>query len=195
MCLRNTLQTYGIIAKTFHWLMALLIITLLAVGFIMADMENSPDRFKLIGLHKEIGIIVLGLVVLRLGWKILDVSPLLPDIGRLAQFGAKAVHSMLYALMFAMPLTGWLMSSAAGFPISMFGWFVMPNLIDPDKEFGKYMRELHGVFAWTLIGLIVLHLGAALIHHFYYRDNILRRMLPNFRGKYNVENSDTNISN
>ncbi len=179
MCLKNTADSYGIAAKTFHWLMAVLIITLIVVGLIMSDMENSPDKFKLIGLHKEVGIIVLALAVLRLGWKVLDVSPSLPDsIGKMAQLAAKLVHLALYFFMFAMPLTGWLMSSAAGFPVSMFGWFTLPNLIAPDKVFGKYMRELHELFAWGLIGLIVLHLLAALFHHFYYKDNVLKRMLP-----------------
>lgn len=193
MCLKNTLQTYGVIAKIFHWLMAVLIIVLLAVGLIMADMENSPDKFKLIGLHKEIGIVVLFLASLRLGWKVLDVSPLLPEsIGKIAQLGAKAAHFGLYTLMFAMPITGWLMSSAAGFPVSMFGLFIMPNLIAPDKAFGKDMNELHETLAWVLMGLIALHVMAALLHHFYYKDNILRRMLPNFRGKSDVKNSDIN---
>ncbi len=187
MCLRNSQQSYGIIAKSFHWLMAILIIGLLAVGLIMADMENSPDKFKLIGLHKEFGLVVLFLACARLGWKILDVSPLLPDnLGKFAKLGAKTAHCLLYILMFAMPLTGWLMSSAAGFPVSMFGLFLMPNLIAPDKQFGHDMGEVHENLAWVLIVLITLHVLAALLHHFYYKDNILRRMLPNFKGKSNV---------
>lgn len=191
MCLKNTLQTYGVVAKAFHWLMAILIVTMLAVGLIMADMENSPDRFKLIGLHKEFGIVVLFLAALRLGWKVLDVSPLLPEsIGKMALLGAKSVHAALYALMFAMPITGWLMSSAAGFPVSMFGLFTMPNLVEPNKELRHDMSELHEVFAWILIGLIALHIMAALLHHFYYKDNILKRMLPNLKGKNNVQNSN-----
>lgn len=193
MCLRNTLQSYGIVTKTFHWVMAVLIIGLLSVGLIMAGMENNPDKFKLIALHKEFGIVVLFLASLRLGWKILDVSPLLPaNFDKFAKIGAKAAHFMLYALMFAMPVTGWLMSSAAGFPVSIFGLFVLPDLITPDKIFGQDMRELHKILAWVLIGAIALHVLAALLHHFYYKDNILRRMLPNFRKKYHVENSDIN---
>lgn len=193
MCVRNTLQSYGIVAKAFHWVMAVLIIALLVVGFIMADMEKTPDKFRLIGLHKEFGIVVLFLAVLRLGWKILDVSPLLPDgFDKFAKLAAKAAHFSLYALMFAMPITGWLMSSAAGFPVSMFGLFLMPNLIAPDKAFGHDMRELHEVLAWVLIGFIAVHVLAALLHHFYYKDNILSRMLPNLRKKNNVENSDIN---
>ncbi|MEQ1790358.1 MAG: cytochrome b, partial [Rickettsiales bacterium] len=156
--MRNTLSSYGIIAKAFHWLMAILIIGLLIVGLIMADMDNTPDKFKLIGLHKEFGIIALLLVVLRLGWKILDISPLLPDnFDKFAKLGAKIVHFALYALMFAMPITGWLMSSAAGFQVSMFGLFLMPNIVAHDKEFGHDMNELHETLAWVLMGLIALH--------------------------------------
>lgn len=184
MCLRNTKNSYGVVAKSFHWLMAILIIFLLAVGLTMADMENSPDKLKLIGLHKEFGIVVLFLASLRLGWKILDVSPLLPEgYSVAAKFVAKLAHFGLYALMFAMPITGWLMSSAAGFPVSMFGLFIMPNIAAPDKEFGHFVRDLHETLAWVLMGLIALHILAALLHHFYYKDNILKRMLPNFRGK------------
>lgn len=191
MCLKNTLQTYGVIAKCFHWLMAILIITMIAVGLTMADMKNTPDKFKLIGLHKEVGITVLFLACLRLGWKILDTSPLLPNsLSTAAKLGAKLAHFGLYALMFAMPITGWLMSSAAGIPVSMFGLFLMPNLIAPDKELGHFVRGLHETLAWVLIGLITLHVLAALLHHFYYKDNILKRMLPNFRGKNNVQDSE-----
>ena len=193
MCLKNTFQTFGTVAKSIHWLMTILIITMLAVGLIMANMENTPDKFKLIGLHKAIGIVVLFLAALRLGWKIMNVSPVLPDtIGRITKLGAHLSHFAIYVLMFAIPITGWLMSSAAGFPVSMFGLFVMPDLITPDKEFGRYVRDLHGTLAWILIGLIVLHVLAALLHHFYYKDNILTRMLPNFRGKSDVKNSDIN---
>ncbi|MEK6746891.1 MAG: cytochrome b [Pseudomonadota bacterium] len=196
MCFKNTLQTYGVVAKSFHWLMAVLIIVLLAVGLIMTGMENSPDKFKLYGMHKAFGIVVLFLASLRLGWKILDVSPLLPDsLGKMAKLGAKLGHFGLYVLMFAMPITGWLMSSAAGFPVSVFGMFVMPDLILPDKEFGHDMNELHSILAWGLMGLIALHFLAALLHHFYYRDNTLTRMLPNFRGKNNDKNSSVNSSN
>lgn len=184
MCLKNTLQNYGAVAKTFHWLMAVLIIVLLTVGLIMTDMENSPDKFKLYGLHKAFGILVLFLATLRFGWKILDVSPLLPDhMSKMAKLGAKLAHLALYALMFAMPMSGWVMSSAAGFPVSVFGLFTMPNLVEPDKELAKNINELHESMAWLLIVLIVLHIIAALLHHFYYKDNTLRKMLPNFRGK------------
>lgn len=193
MCFRNTLENYGAVAKFFHWVIAIMIICLIAMGLKMADMENSPDKFKIIGWHKEFGIVVLFLASLRLGWKILDVSPLLPEgYSTVAKLGAKLAHFGLYALMFAMPITGWLMSSASGFPVSMFGLFLMPNIAQPDKEFGHMVRDLHENLAWVLMGLIALHVFAALLHHFYYKDNLLKRMIPNFRGKNNVQDSENN---
>lgn len=184
MCFRNTSETYGIISKAFHWVIAVLVIALLAVGLIMADMETNPDKIKLIGLHKEFGIVVLALAALRLGWKILDVSPLMPkSVGKLAVIGAKSVHFLLYVLMFAMPVSGWMMSSAAGFPVSVFGLFTMPNLVEPNKELRHDLSELHEIFAWGLISLISLHVLAALFHHFYYKDNVLTRMLPKISKK------------
>ncbi len=192
MSLRNNILSYGSVAKFFHWAVAFLIIGMIAVGLIMANMENSPDRFKLIALHKEFGVVVLILACMRLGWKILDVSPLFPEsMDKISRLGAKLVHSMLYILMFAMPITGWLMSSAAGFQVSFFGLFLLPNIASADKEFGHSMAELHEILAWILIALITLHVLAALLHHFYYKDNILLRMLPNFKGKSNAENTGT----
>ncbi len=179
MPLKNTTETYGSIAKLFHWLVFVLIASLLALGFVMADMETTPDKVRLYGLHKSFGITVLTLAVLRLLWKLANVSPLLPaTTSRGQKFLAHAAHFGLYALMFAMPLSGWMMSSAAGFQVSVFGWFMLPNLVEPDKELFEFLQEAHELLALALIGLVALHAAAALLHHFYYKDNILRRMLP-----------------
>jgi len=190
MCLKNTLNSYGVVAKGLHWVMAGLIIALLAVGLLLEEFENTPTFMTLINLHKEFGIIVLSLAVLRLGWKVLDVSPSLPaHMGCAAKMMAKLGHLGLYALMFAMPITGWLKSNAAGYPVSMFGIFNMPMLVEKDKDFSHDMGELHETFAWVLIGLLALHILAALVHHFYYKDDVLRRMLPKCR-KSEIKNSD-----
>lgn len=179
MCLKNTNNSYGIVAKTLHWLMFVLIASLLALGFVMEDMQNSPDKFRLIGLHKSIGIAVLFLAVIRMAWKLANVSPVLPDhMRRLEKFLAHAGHGLLYVLMLVLPMSGWVMSSAAGFPVSVFGWVVLPNLVPPDAELKKQMVELHEMLAWVLIGVVTLHVLAAFLHHFYYKDNVLRRMLP-----------------
>ena len=115
---------------------------------------------------------------LRLLWRIENTHPDLPYTMRaiemrFAYFG----HVLLYALMFAMPLSGWLMSSAAGFPVSVFGWFMLPDKVSPDKELRHTFTIIHEYLAWCLMGMITLHTLAALLHHFYYKDNVLRRMI------------------
>jgi cytochrome b561 len=179
MPLKNNSLVYGSIAKLFHWLMAILIIGLIIIGLIMADMDTSPDKLKLIGNHKAIGIIVLFLAVLRLVWKMRNQSPLMPNSLKQWQMkAAKGAHLLLYFFMFAMPLSGWAMSSAAGYPVSVFGLFTMPSLIEPSNELREFFGEMHEIMAFGLIATITLHVGAALQHHFIYKDNILRRMLP-----------------
>jgi cytochrome b561 len=182
--LKNTPHSYGSVAKCFHWTIFALIVALLTVGFLMTDMSNSPDKFKIYGLHKSIGIMVLTLALLRLGWKLINSSPLLPNtLTPLEKLAAKAGHALLYVLILAMPLSGWLMSSAGGFPVSVFGLFTLPDLIAPDKEWSKFFRETHEWLAYAIIIMVSLHALAALLHHYYYKDNVLTRMLPGKGGK------------
>lgn len=179
MALKNNTLKYGSVAKTFHWLIAVMIIGMIAVGFIMSGMEPSLDKLKLVGLHKSFGITVLALAVLRFAWKLHNTQPLLPyamkPVERLA---AKGGHALLYFFMAAMPLSGWAMSSAAGYTVSVFGWFNLPNLVQPDNGLRLFFSEAHGLMAWGLIAMITLHALAALYHHFIRKDNILLRMLP-----------------
>lgn len=176
---RNTSLTYGTVARSFHWLMALLIISMLCVGFYMDGMAMGPDKLQVYGLHKSAGIIVLALVALRLLWRLANPTPALPqDIPAWQRWGAHLSHFALYGLMFAMPLIGWLMSSAAGFPVSVFGLFSLPSLIDPSPDMVRLTKTLHFYGAWAFVGLISAHAAAALFHHFIRKDGVLRRMLP-----------------
>jgi cytochrome b561 len=191
---RNTHSAYGVVAKGFHWILFLMITGMVLVGFIMADMDLSPDKVKLYGLHKSTGIVVLALVSMRLAWKFANVSPLLPDsMHALEKFLARAGHAMLYLLMFAMPLTGWMMSSAAGFPVSVYGLFTLPDLVAPDTNLKALMIDAHFYLAWLLVIMVGLHVLAALTHHFYYRNNILRRMLPFTKEEKYAQDSDTMV--
>ena len=179
MAIKNTIYSYGSVAKSFHWIVAVTIIGMLALGFIMTGMKPTPDMFKLYNIHKSTGSLLLILVCLRLMWKIANKSPILPpSLPKFERFLAHLGHFVLYALMFAMPFTGLLMSSAAGFTVSVFGWFTMPNLIAPMPEWKGLFRNAHEIIAWSLIVMVCLHALAALLHHFYYRNNVLRRMLP-----------------
>jgi cytochrome b561 len=177
--LKNTLQKYGSVAKFFHWVIALLIIGMLCIGFYMDSLGNSPGRFKLVGWHKSVGISILLLAVLRLTWKFVTISPPLPNwMSKLDRFAAHSAHMLLYVIMLVMPLSGWAMSSAMGYHVSVFGLFTLPDLIAPDKDAGHTLSVFHGYLAWVIVAVVTLHALAALLHHFYYRDTILRRMLP-----------------
>lgn len=177
--LKNTVQKYGSVAKFFHWLIFLMMASSLYMGFVMVGMSMSPDKFKLYGRHKSFGATILILAVLRLLWKMANVAPVLPSHMRpIEKFLAHAGHAMLYVLMIGMPMTGWLMSSASGFPVSVFGLFTLPDLIAPDKDVKDLLVMIHGWIAWVILAVVGLHILAALLHHFYYKDNVLRRMIP-----------------
>lgn len=179
MMLKNSPSHYGVVAKSFHWLMFLIIAGLVILGLSFEDMEKGPDKIWWIGVHKAFGIVVLILVLLRLSWKLANAAPLLPHtLSPLEKKLAHAGHAALYALMFAMPISGWLISSAAGYPVSVFGWFTMPSLVAPDKDMAHFFEETHEFFANALIAMVSLHVLAALLHHFYHHNNVLRRMLP-----------------
>lgn len=171
------MQRYNRIAIAFHWIVGLIMIGLLAVGLIMVDMPK-PDKYVFYGWHKAIGIIVLGLVVLRFIWRLVSPPPPLPAETPASQvLMAHIAHMALYALMFAMPLVGWMMSSAGGYPVKVFG-VEIPPLVEKNEELGDLAHELHEWGGWVLIALIVLHVGAALYHQFVQKDGILQRMLP-----------------
>lgn len=179
MHIKNTNSSYGVVAKFFHWIMALAIIGMLAVGLYMEGLEISPDKFKLYGIHKSVGALLLSLVFLRLLWKSINVNPKLPrGMAWYEVAGAHSSHLMLYLLMLAMPLSGWMMSSFAGFPVSVFGWFTLPDLVAADRDMQKLFKEIHEYAGYFLIAVIAAHLGASLFHHFIKKDTILTRMLP-----------------
>lgn len=175
MQLKNTKNHFGLIAIILHWLMAFLIIGLLAIGLYMADLPNSLQKLKLYGWHKEFGFLVLMLAVARLVWRLSNVTPVL-TMPRWEVFAARAVHWIFYLLMIAMPITGWLVTSAAGFPISFFGLFIIPTLIQPDPHLLDLFAEVHEILAYTLIAFICGHVLAALKHQFIDKDDILIRM-------------------
>lgn len=177
MLIKNTQEHYGIIAQGLHWLMFILIATMLTIGFIMEDFEGMT-KLKMIGFHKATGICVLFLAVLRLSWRLINTTPGLPaSMPAYQKFGAHAVHWFLYGLMIFLPVTGWMMSSAAGFPVSVYGLFTMPMVIESSKEIRMLMHDLHEIGVNVFLAVGALHILAALAHHFYFKDNTLIRML------------------
>jgi cytochrome b561 len=179
MKLKNTALSYGIIAKLLHWLMGLAIIAMLAVGLWMEGLPDSPDKFKIYGIHKAVGAILLGLVVLRIIWRMWSIVPALPaNFSTLERLAAHGGHYALYAMMLVMPISGWGMSSAAGYPVSIFGLYTLPPLVEKNKILSDWFKDIHEFGGYILIVLIVGHIAAALYHHFIRGDGILRRMLP-----------------
>ncbi len=177
--LKNTPSSYGAVAKAFHWGTVVLLVVMYVLGFTAEEMHLSPTKIAVIGWHKSLGTLVFAVTALRFGWRLVTIIPRLPAAMQWWQCAlAHISHLGLYALLFLMPLSGWLMSSAKGMPVSVFGWFMLPQPIAADKILGEVLEELHGLLAWSLLALIFLHVTAALLHHFYYKDNVLVRMLP-----------------
>lgn len=158
--------------------MAILIIGMLTLGLIMVRMPISLEKLKFYGWHKEVGILILELVILRIIWRLYNILPELPkQMPMLEKLAARSAHLLFYGFMIVMPLTGWLMSSAAGLQVSFFGLFLLPNLIGPDPSMMHFLQGVHGWLGYSLIALIGLHTAAALKHHFINKDDVLRRMI------------------
>ncbi|MDE2441090.1 MAG: cytochrome b [Betaproteobacteria bacterium] len=172
-------MSYTKTAKALHWLMAILLFGLLALGFYMHDLPLSPDKLKLYSWHKWAGVTAFLLVGFRLLWRLAHRPPALPDsMPKLMQFAAHAGHLMLYLLMIAIPLTGWLMSSAKGFQTVYFGVLPIPDLLNKNKEVGDLLALVHKSLNLLFIAVLAAHISAALKHHFIDKDDILTRMLP-----------------
>lgn len=179
MHIRNTNAAYGAITKIFHWIIGLSIIGLLGVGLYMDAMPSSPDKWALYGLHKAIGILVLFSVFARILWRIINLTPALPEnMSPLEKIGAHAGHFALYIFMVGMPLSGWIMSSAGGHAVKIFDLYTMPALVEKNKELGGIFNAVHEYMGYALIATLAIHIAAALFHHFWRKDNVLRRMLP-----------------
>ncbi|HEX6733408.1 MAG TPA: cytochrome b [Azonexus sp.] len=172
-------RRYTPTAITLHWLMALLIFGLLALGFYMQDLPLSPEKLKLYSWHKWAGVTAFVLVLARLAWRLTHRPPALPEnMPKVMQLAAHAGHLALYALMLAIPLSGWLMSSAKGFQTVWFGVLPIPDLLAKDKALGDLLQTVHMSLNLLFVVVIAGHVGAALKHHFIDKDDILTRMLP-----------------
>lgn len=184
MIWRNTAARYGVVAQGFHWVVALCVIGLLIVGLLMTNMKPSPDMFKIYALHKSVGITVLSLAVLRLIWKLSNPKPhSLPTHQKWERFLAHLTHIFFYFAIIGMPLSGWIMSSAKGFPVSVFGLFTLPDLVGTSAEIGKLANQFHELTAYALIAAIALHFAGAMKHHVIDKDSTLRRMISGMTKK------------
>ncbi len=176
-------KRYTLTAVALHWVLALGLVGLFALGLYMHELPFSLQRLKLYNWHKWAGITFLLLSVLRLVWRITHRPPALPSTiedampawQRMAHHGT---HHALYLLFFLVPLIGWAYSSAAGFPIVWFGILPLPDFVPADKALAELIKPLHAVSAFALAGLALLHIAAALKHQWIDRDNLVARILP-----------------
>lgn len=177
MQLRNTSATYGAISLFLHWLMAILILLMFGLAWVR-DFAANDLRMPILELHKNIGILILSLFVVRLIWRLINIIPALPShYSRFIHVGAKLGHFSLYTLLCLLPLSGWIMVSAMGRPPVFFG-LIMPSLITKNIDIIPMLKEIHETLAYGFIVLITTHISAALWHYFIKKDDILERMLP-----------------
>ncbi len=180
MSMANTSDEYGSVAKTFHWGIACLVIIMLISGNFMDDIDAPALRAFVYLMHKATGVLIFFLMALRLLWALYNRKPALPEnMNRIEKLLARAMQNVLYITLFIMPLSGWLFTSVKGYPISFYGLFNFPLAPVLGKTYiGHFWRDIHTLLGWTLIILISLHALAALKHHFYDKDTVLKSMLP-----------------
>jgi len=183
MPLRSDPARWSTVAKTFHWLMALLILGNGAFAFWMDGLKPSLNKINMFALHKSIGLTVLALFLLRLLWRAIDRRPPDEPAPRWQQLAAHAVHGVLYLLIVAIPLSGWAFNSAHGFPLQYFKQFNLPALVAKNPELSDVLGTVHVYLFWFLLAVLAAHVAGALKHHVINRDDTLRRMLPFGRAK------------
>lgn len=179
MPIRNTTARWGAVAQSFHWIIVALVIT----QFVLANHYNhlplSMAKLATIARHKSVGITIFVLAVLRLAWRLMNPTPPLPDtLKPYERVLANISHFALYAIILVMPITGWIMSSARNFPVSWFNLVQLPDLVGQNRAVYDFMLTTHQVLALTLLAVATLHVLAALKHHFFLKDDTLKRMLP-----------------
>ena len=170
---------YTATAIALHWLIALLLIGLFCVGLYMHDLPLSPWKLRIYSWHKWAGVSAFLLLIVRATWRLTHRPPPLPaSMSRPLQLAAHTGHALLYLLMLLIPLSGWLMSSAKGFPVVYFGVLPLPDLVDKNKELGELLVAIHQALNYLLAAVVVGHAGAAVKHHVLDKDDVLTRMLP-----------------
>ena len=168
---------YSNLAITLHWLVALGLTGTFALGFYMADLPLSPAKLQFYSWHKWAGITLLLLIILRLGWRFTHRPPALPSGMPVWQRKASDIsHGLLYVLMLAIPLSGWLMSSAEGFPVVWFGVLPLPDLVAKSKPLADALKQAHAVLNYSMLALVCLHVAASLLHPLIGKDGVLGRM-------------------
>ena len=178
MPLSNSANRYGIVAQLLHWSVVVLLIAQFILAEAAEELPLGVEKLAMLARHKSVGITILGLAFLRIVLRLADRPPPPPPMSAWQRLAAATSHWAMYAILFAMPLSGWMMSSAANYPVSWFGLVQLPDLVVPSESLQEVLHEIHEVLAGTLLFLVGLHVLAALKHQFVDRDGLITRMLP-----------------
>lgn len=174
--LKNTTNSYGLVAKLLHWIIGIMFIGMITIGFVMSSFEDPVIKGKVYNLHKATGVLLLFLVSLRFLWMLINIKVLLPsELPQWQKIAATVNINALYLLMFLMPISGLAMSILSGRSIDMYGLFTINSFVQ-DATLAKVFYAIHMNSAIILAGLVILHILAAIYHHFIRKDNVLRRM-------------------
>lgn len=178
MALANTSEKFGSLTKLLHWSIFVLFVTQFFLVYYRETLpDNSPTSLQFILLHKSLGVCIFPLAILMILWRQVGKRPIMPiNMSNLEILLAKITHFLLYLSMLVMPLTGYLMSSFSGYGVALFGW-KLPNPFIKNEALAGIFHEIHEIASFVIIGLVSLHILAALYHHFVRKDNILKRML------------------
>ena len=170
---------YTAVAQWLHWIIAALIAIQFGLAWTADDLPLGLRKLSLLARHKSFGMTILMLAILRIIWRLANPPPELPaGMTPIERTLARATHVAFYVLLFAMPLTGWTMSSAKNYSVSWFGLFTWPNLISKNEAAFEILKTTHDYLSDLLLAIVILHVLAALKHHFWNKDNVLLRMLP-----------------
>lgn len=181
--IQNSTEAYGGLSKLLHWVMALVIIGLLASGIWMEGLaDKDPIRFTVYGLHKSFGVLALSLGVIRVAWILWSRPPALPGVlQRWEVLASKGAAGALYVLMLAVPFSGWAMSNLKGYPVKFFDLFTLPALAGKDEVLAEIPHTAHWVLGYLMIAVLVAHVAGAIKHRYMDKDpeaDVLARMLP-----------------
>ena len=182
MQLRNSADRWGLISQLLHWAIVALIGWMGWRGLTMVDMPPTPAKINAYALHKSVGLTLLALVALRLAWRLFAGAPRpVPGTPTWQERIASATHWALYALLFAIPVSGWVFNSASGYPLQWFKQFNLPAIAGRSEDLAATAVQVHEYGFWLLLLLVLAHAGAAFYHHIFQGDDTLRRMLPALR--------------
>ena len=174
-----SLHRYTGVAIALHWLIAFAILGTFLLGQYMTNLQLSPAKLKLYSYHKWIGVTIFLLMLMRIAWRLAHRPPLPPASMPAWQHSAASIaHFFLYALTLAIPVSGWLMSSASGFQVVYLGVIPIPDLLAKSKDAAQELKQLHEALNWLMVLVVAMHVAAALKHHLMDRDDVLQRMLP-----------------